>query len=124
MREQTQHPVPAGQLLVTYIDATLEPSYGRRGAHGFVWDDADPPNPPVIVSLRGDRSPGLHPVTAHEVGHVLGVKHPGVITHLLMTDGKIFTGMTYKKTQRDSKRIREEDFNTMKGREAFYVPLQ
>ena len=113
----------AGQMLVTYIDATLEPSFGQRGAHGFVSSDSDPPEPPVVVSLR-DRSPGLHPVTAHEVGHVLGVKHPGVITHLLMTDGNIFTGMTYNKTHRDSKRIREDDFNTMKGRAAFYVPLQ
>jgi hypothetical protein len=127
IRQQTQHPIPAGQILVAYIDARLEPNFGNK-AHGFVTKIPKPYEPPVVVSLYNDgitKSDILHPVTAHEVGHILSdLDHPGVTTHLLMTDGGLFTGMTYRHNQFDSKRIREEDFNKMKSREGFYVPLQ
>ena len=72
----------------------------------------------IVVALGSSQARRKLGVTAHEVGHALGLDEatPG---QLLM-----HSAMHWEDSTLDSKRFEEGNFNTMKTKEAVYDPLQ
>jgi predicted Zn-dependent protease len=85
-----------------------------RTALGFTDDGTDG----IMVSLEPNEARFVLGVTAHEVGHTLG------IDHVEPSDFLMKSPMRWENSRRDSKRFEEGDFNTIKTKEAFYVPIQ
>jgi hypothetical protein len=102
---------------IGYVNATMEmidENFSVKDVYGFTTLGTDG----IIVSLRPAARIVLG-VTAHEVGHTFGLNHV-TPKHLLM----VGDGMRWQNKNLDSKRFEEEDFNMIKIKEAFYVPLQ
>jgi hypothetical protein len=121
LRSQTDHPIPSGQMLITFIDATIQ-SGGAGGTGGFTAEDFAPP---CVISLTG-RFVNFHISAAHESGHMLGVRHPvegQAIPPRLMTSSSAYVGPRYNWNHLDSKRLIESELATMKAAGGFYVQL-
>jgi predicted Zn-dependent protease len=72
----------------------------------------------IVVSLEEVEARRKLGVTAHEVGHTLGLNHVDPSDFLMKSL------MRWEDGRRDSKRFEEGNFNTIKTKEAFYVPNQ
>lgn len=70
----------------------------------------------IMIELRTLKARKKLGVTAHEVGHTLGLDHVEPSDLLMKTD------MYWENSRRDSKRFEEGDFNKIKIKDAFYVP--
>ena len=108
--------VPANHIRIGYINALMRPDLWLpdRTALGFTDDGTDG----IMVSLEPNEARFVLGVTAHEVGHTLG------IDHVEPSDFLMKSPMRWENSRRDSKRFEEGDFNTIKTKEAFYVPIQ
>lgn len=71
-----------------------------------------------MVSLEEVEARKVLGVTAHEVGHTFG------LNHVDPSDFLIKSLLSWSNGRRDSKRFEEGNFNTIKNKEAFYVPMQ
>ena len=75
----------------------------------------------IIVSLAPfpDGARRRLGVTAHEVGHALGLPHTDIATRrwLMKDEGLIWNDDTL-----DSKRFQSGDFEIIRNRQSFYVP--
>ena len=108
--------VPTKHIRIGYVFAVMVPDalFPARTALGFTDTGTDG----IIVELRSPKALKTLGVTAHEVGHALGLNHVEPTDFLMKTD------MYWENSRRDSKRFKEVNFTTIKNKEAFYVPLQ
>ena len=111
--------VPARQVRIGYVDATVM-QYGDNpwdpylDVRGFTIQDTDG----IIVSLAPSSARRRLGVTAHEMGHALGLSHTSSARRWLMKgDGIIWNDDTL-----DSKRFHSEDFGTIRNNQSFFVP--
>jgi hypothetical protein len=114
--------VSGKQIRIGYVDATVM-VYGNnswdqwRKVGGFTILGTDG----IIVSLALFPDGARHRlgVTAHEVGHALGLPHTDIATRrwLMKDEGLIWNDDTL-----DSKRFQSGDFEIIRNRQSFYVP--
>ncbi len=109
---------PAKHVRIGYVDATLRVNSDLHiptSVLGFTLLGTDG----IVISLETNAQRFLG-TTAHEVGHALDLDHtPSPLKTFLMHDGL----PDWENDKRDSKRFQEGDFNIIKQKDAFYVPL-
>ena len=108
--------VPDKHIRIGYVKATMQDTSNVLPIDvlGFTILGTDG----IVVSLGSALARETLGVTAHEVGHAFGLDHV-TPDHLLMKGP-----MYWHNGKRDSKRFEEGNFNTIRNKEAFYVPLQ
>jgi hypothetical protein len=106
--------VPANQIRIGYVDARLNPlNSSFSEAHGWTNLGQDG----ITVSLHLGNFEVLG-VTAHEVGHTLGLGHVN-LKSLLMYGSEF----DWQNDEQDSKRFADGDYERIHARR-FYVSLQ
>lgn len=108
--------VPAKHIRIGYVNAVMAPDAFSPARTAFGFTDLGTDG--IMISLEEDEARFVLGVTAHEVGHTFGLDHVDP-EHLLMK-----SPLRWNNERRDSKRFEEENFNTIKIKEAFYVPMQ
>jgi len=108
------------QIRIGYVDATLQPNPPAESrAGGFTEKNQDG----IIVSLASTARSILK-ITAHEAGHAFGFDDNISNDHLLMRTGSPGGQPVWLNKESDAKRFEDDDFDTIKANQEFYVPLQ
>jgi hypothetical protein len=107
--------VPAKQIRVGFVDATLE-SPNCKNVFGWAYLGEEP----VIVSIKTQGGRERIGKMAHEVGHVFDLPDLSSDITCLMFG----SGLPWKKSHNDSKRFQEGDPATIKAKGDFYAPLR
>ena len=109
--------VPAKHIRIGYVNSTMK-IIDENFSEQYPLGVTDLGTDGILVSLGSPEARNKLGVTAHEVAHTFGLDHLDP-EHLLMK-----SLMSWNNSRRDSKRFEEGNFNTIKSKEAFYVPMQ
>lgn len=116
--------VPGKQIRIGFANAKLM-DYGANlwdppiGVRGFTDKGTDG----IIVSLEPNDARDILGVTAHEVGHALGLNHTSVQSwKRWLMRGDPGEAIIWDDKSSDSKRFQSGDFDILSNSQSFYVP--
>jgi hypothetical protein len=114
--------VPGKQIRIGYVDATVMQdgaNFTKVRVRGFTDTGTDG----IIVSIEQDDARTILGVTAHEVGHALGLDHPSSTwQRWLMRGGGGNVMIWNDKPLEHSKRFQSGDYEAISNHQSFYVP--